>query len=835
MEPTFQAVNVTYELYESDGTTLVTSSVVEQEVNSEVAVPASFTSNTYYDYVTDGSIGYADCTIKVTRTLKNGVVYPISNLSNNKAYTLTCDRGVLGSNGTQMVSSYNNTGYTASNFAIISYEDNYYLYSVADSKFVGNPVTVDGVNNQPALTDDLSQVSPLSFSLTTAPYYFMAMGSNGVNCSSYATGIVVNNWTTRDPGNQYVIEEAADFDPTAALAALEDYFHPSYFVTYVVKDENGNTLLTSDPVGTTLGAQITELPSEYQLTNFYEYNTVDVTISEQNTNVEFTATLKETPNFKFTADDTNPVWYKLKMKNANYPTYVADGTPNVTLPTTDANDETVQWAFIGNPYAGFTIINRAAGTDLVLGSASAASDGDNGGNTYVTLAASGTQTYERFFAYHSGQLTNGFFLFNEEGHAMNQRSTANLAYWTGGYDLGSTFVAEEVLEGQALYEELLAEVQAIPYGSGLGQYALTGELAGHAGNEDALIAMIESTYGDAGNYIGGAEALQAMIDASAINTPAKNTFFRIKGKTSSKYLAAGFAANNKFAMTDATDGTTVFYFDGSHLVNLSSGMSNGMTTEAWGWVLGENASTVAFHDGLTGGGYAIESGAAYFYDNGDGTGSADRGANLTIAGANARYTSWALEEVTELPVTISAARYATLCAPVALTVPSDVTANTVTINADGVHLDLTSVGDAIPAGTPVILEGAEGSYNFAVTSDVPDINQANVLTGVTAAIAAPDDSYILQNQDDKVGFYNVDYNYLQENEMTTPNVPGFRAYIPAQGGGEVKAFLFGDTATGISGVKTAVADGEIYDLSGRRVATMHRGVYVVSGKKVAVK
>lgn len=825
---TANLVNVTYELYESDGTTLVTSVVKEQEENSALDVPASMTSSTYFSYAIEGTIGSTDCTIKVTRTLKNAnIVYPISNLSNYKAYTLTTDRGSLGSNGTQMVSTFG-TSYSVSNFAIISYEDNYYLYSVADSKFVGNPVTINSVAGQPALTNDISEVSPLVFSLTNAPLYFMGMGSNGVNVSNYATGIVVNSWTTRDAGNQYVIEQAADFDPTAALAALDEYFHPSYFVTYVVKDENGGTLITSDPVGTTLGAHITTLPSDYQLTNFYEYNTVDVTISSQNTVVEFTATLKENPNFKFTADATSPIWYKLKMKDANYPTYVSAGTPNVTLPTTDANDETVQWAFIGNPYAGFQIVNRAAGTSLVLGSASAAGDGANGGNTYVTLGTPGTQTYERFFAYHSGQLTNGFFLFNAEGHAMNQRSTANLAYWTNGYDKGSTFVAEEILEGEALYNELLAEVQAINYGSGLGQYTLTGDLAGYAGNEAGRIAEIESTYGGI-DYVAGAEALQAMIDNKALNMPTAG-FYRIKGKTSGKYLAAGFASNNKFAMTDAVDATTIFYFDGSTLTNLSTGLNNGMYSGSWAWVVG-NPSEVTFQDGNTNGGYGILSKDAYFYDNGDGTSSADRGSSASMTDGNLRYRSWQLEAVTsfDFPVNISEAGYATLCAPVALTIPAGVTANTLTLATDGKTLVLSSVGDAIPAGTPVLIEGPQGSYSFATTDGVPAIDATNVLVGTTAAIAAPDGSYILQNQSGKVGFYQVDVTEAQ------PKVPGFRAYLNVPSS-PVKAFFFGE-ADGISAVaKDASAkDATIFNIAGQRVAKAQKGIYIVNGKKVLVK
>ncbi len=76
------SVNVTYELYESDGTTLVTSTVVEQELNSDVNIPDSFKKNKSsmeandYEYSTEGTIGTEDCTIKVTRTLKPDTYVP---------------------------------------------------------------------------------------------------------------------------------------------------------------------------------------------------------------------------------------------------------------------------------------------------------------------------------------------------------------------------------------------------------------------------------------------------------------------------------------------------------------------------------------------------------------------------------------------------------------------------------------------------------------------------------------------------------------------------------------------------------------------------------------
>jgi len=226
-------VDVTYNLVVG-GSTVQT--VVETEVtaNSEVQIPAAFTnaySTLAYDFTTSGTIGSSDCTITVTATLKAGVVTDLSQLSNSKAYKLVSARGALGSNGTQMVSTGGTGSYTESTFALVNYDGIICLYSVADGKWVGNPTTIAEVASQPGLTNDLTDVPVVTLDNTglAHPLYFLGLGSNGVNVNSgYASGIVVNSWTTRDAGNQYVIIEAADFDATAPLAAMEELYGNAY-------------------------------------------------------------------------------------------------------------------------------------------------------------------------------------------------------------------------------------------------------------------------------------------------------------------------------------------------------------------------------------------------------------------------------------------------------------------------------------------------------------------------------------------------------------------------------------------------------------------------------
>lgn len=606
-------VNVTYELYESDGTTLVNNVVVVQNKNSEIAVPASLTASIYYDYVTEGSIGTSDCTIKVTRTLKSEVVYPITNLSDTKSYYIKTrnnarkELSVYEDNGTKYLAVCIKDGLnvSAKKFAIIKYEENNYLYSVDDEMFV----TFSGSDNtKAALAQTVTGTSDrIGFTATSTPLYEIRVDEksnkifNGSNSSYYPYGLVFNDWgddsSEWDDGNQFAFYVADDFDPTNALDALEEHFHPS-----------------------------------------------DATI----------------------------------------------------------------------------------------------------------------------------------------------------------------------------FNNVIAQLETINYGTGLGQYGLSGDYAGHETQAATIISGLKEQGYTADNLT----VAQGMLDATNLNMPTTG-FYRIKGKTSNKYLAAGLASNSKFNMTDATDATTVFYFDGTKLVNFYSGMANGMTAGAWAWVVGENASTVEFQDGLTNGGYGIKSADANFYDNGDNSASADRGGNLTIdASTNARYTSWQLEEVTTLPVTISAAKYATLYAPVALTIPTGVKAYTAVDDEN--YLTLTAIeGNVIPANTGVILAGEANTYNFTVTTG--GSVSSNALTGTVAAIARPAGSYILATGGSGVGFYADGAN----------TIPGFKAYLPS-GSGSVKSFRFAD-ADAIRNISSALNKSEVYDLQGRRVAQPAHGLYIVNGKKVVIK
>ena len=174
----------------------------------------------------------------------------------------------------------------------------------------------------------------------------------------------------------------------------------------------------------------------------------------------------------------------------------------------------------------------------------------------------------------------------------------------------------------------------------------------------------------------------------------------------------------------------------------------------------------------------------------------------------------------------AAAQYGTFCAPYAVSVPANVQAYTVLSAATNGLLSLSEVTGTIPANTPVVLfaaDGLEAIESFGVAeSGTPT---AGMLTGVYENTPAPVGSYVLQNQENIVGFYQVEAG-------NQPTVGANRCYLNVASG--VKAYFFNeDAATGISEVqKSQEVQGLIYNLAGQRISKMQRGINIINGKKI---
>ncbi len=454
LEPATSIVNVTYLLVESDGTTEVSSVVIKQEGNSEVSVPASLTSNFLYNYAVEGTIGTEDCTITITRTKKT-TVNELADLSNAKAYLIACDRGALLAKEDHMYSTglKDLADAQPTNFAVIYYDEtddetdngSYYLYSASEKKFVLNDGSLAAMPTH-------GKFDALQMEAKDAPYFFcyftVAEGTNyGLNTNGNAPyGYVINNWMTADPGNLYYMIEAADFDATDALAALYAYYNPSYYVTYVVKDAAGNELFTSEPAPTMLGTKITTLPAEYQRP-FTTYNEVDVTISEAETTVEFTAT--STFPFELSTDFATAKWYNMTIRGewwvGTEGKEDGEGIPVAEpyYPVQKTDDDAAllvkpayQWAFSGDAYNGIIVWNKGAGAGFTL-----------------TSADEMAVMREGEYLWTIGQNSDGFTLreTGTEFNCINQNGGAGgpLSFWKSSGSLGDNGSTFRIFEAPA--------------------------------------------------------------------------------------------------------------------------------------------------------------------------------------------------------------------------------------------------------------------------------------------------------------------------------------------------------------------------------------------------
>lgn len=261
---------------------------------------------------------------------------------------------------------------------------------------------------------------------------------------------------------------------------------------------------------------------------------------------EFSCTLSDTYPFQFADSYTNiEHWYNLTLHGDKNPLrYDANDT---YIPLSDRNipadnKEAYVWAFVGNPIIGFQIHNLTAGGKKILSSSTTMS-GDTGSETYPILTslpvASGNNTHWDVTQSSHISNENGFFL-GQHGLGNNRmnRRDSKLAYWTGGADGGSTFLATEVTDAtdidySCLYteitNELTNEIEAT-----LASFKYTPALCTadelNAANQ-TVTATFSANFPATTDFATVKAAIKSLSDATAIddamNSLVDNTYFTL--------------------------------------------------------------------------------------------------------------------------------------------------------------------------------------------------------------------------------------------------------------------------------------------------------------------
>lgn len=333
----------------------------------------------------------------------------------------------------------------------------------------------------------------------------------------------------------------------------------------------------------------------------------------------------------------------------------------------------------------------------------------------------------------------------------------------------------------------------------------------------------------------------AVADKFTINTPADGSYIRIRA-TNTAHAGMPFLTSDlsdvegktiRAALVSGANNAanSIFYYKDKKLIAYGTGYKATLDDVSLGYNGITDGTEVTFKAATEANGeynvvYNTKKGNRKLYTNVSGS---KYYTDAWSVDANHNRCRFWLEKVNSLPVSVSAAGYATLYAPVALTIPKNVQAYTASF-ADS-KVTLTPIEGTIPANTGVVIEAAEGTYNFAITTT--DATAKSDLTGnvATANVDAASAAYILGKTDAQgVGFFKLN--------STDRAIKGGRAYYVATNGGAAAAYLFNGNVTGLEAIKTALNDANapIYDLSGRKVAkALKGGLYIKNGQKFIVK
>jgi hypothetical protein len=267
---------------------------------------------------------------------------------------------------------------------------------------------------------------------------------------------------------------------------------------------------------------------------------------------------------------------------------------------------------------------------------------------------------------------------------------------------------------------------------------------------------------------------------------------------------------------NTTDGYTIY--DGNGYLYAASSSANNLKTQA------ENNVNGVWTISIDGSASVVAAGSEnrnvmQFNYNG--------GSPIFSCYASASQSPVYLYEKETESVTVTYAGYATYCSENALdfTSVTDITAYVGTVDSNK-QLTFTPITQ-VPANTGLLLVAEGGAtVDVPVIASAPALTITNCLTGVNVATTLTSDDYILNVVNEKAGFYKAG---------TYTSLAAHRAYIPASAGQGVKAFVFGDDATGISLMedgRSQMEDGVIYNLAGQRISKMQKGINIVNGKKI---
>lgn len=811
LETPSAAFNVTFNLYFNGEK--VASKVAAVEPGFATLSSLSYADDALFTYSCDKeTIADGDTEINVTATWKGlfdfstdyeNAVWYYANLRGGK--WLRADESNKDANGRYTTNSINE-------------KTDAYKWA-----FIGNPFAFTIVNKAAgndkvlAVHTSLAPTMKVSEAVDTTLWIAAASGEGfSVRSKSGATmyindasgagnlGFWNSSYGATDAGSRWAVEEV----PAAVVN-----------VTYNVVI-NGQIVASATDIQAIGAEPVAPVQLNHSLIKSFTYDVE--TLTAQTTTVNATPTLL----FEASKDYASAHWYDMAMRGTWYVTtdnLAEDGAyKSVNANAVGLVKDAYQWAFVGNPYDGFKVLNKAAGDGYSFGYTENALTTGSGGIPTVMADNEGTHVWA--IAASTSGISNSFTL-NVPGTNLyiNQYGGAggSLKFWNSTANVSDVGSAFTVMEVPTNFAEFTASIEAL----------LTSEATGYFTYNEATRALWKEEYKTNCPY-DTYVTLQAAVDnPDNLIWPATG-YYRFKSANyGGRYVTyadvegtptVGTAVSPEPAIANIVKLTAL----GDKKYNIAIEGLN-VTAPAQSQLIGladEGAEMTAVV--TTPGVGTFTSGGIYSAIH---CAASSTPAYYCVGWtSDAAASQWIIEDIADFSVALNAAEdksYATFNAPFGVTLGGDVKAYAITLetNAEGDWAVPTEIGQQVPANTPVLLvsESAAASVTATINDAAPAVNVANVLKG-TNVEAAPS-AYVLNAKDGVVGFYALGAD---------GKLGANKAYLEKAAGdnGEVKALKF-DIATAIKAVNAA-ENASVFNLAGQRVNKAQKGIYIVNGKKV---
>lgn len=550
-------------------------------------------------------------------------------------------------------------------------------------------------------------------------------------------------------------------------------------------------------------------------------------------------------------------WYYIQMhSNPEHTKYIQYMDTYIEWLDTDidvTDKDSYTWAFVGNPFDGFKLVNMKAGINKAVNT--------NGSDTPKV----GDYETGVIWEIKNSRVNNDseHFCFKFPGGNYMNAQSGKVAFWSDN-DQGSTmWVTERNFAITADLEELVEKASAITDGT-------TGTTVGYY--TQASLEVLQAAIDEANAAIGGEPTQDKVNDLEAkitnamaalkIVLPEEGKFYNIVSANTSyaagKQIYVSDDAGLKFDTPTGKNIANVFQFvpvegqeDQFYVYNVERGLYISTNkAHATGQQKAEFAITNLAKP-ITIANMGSENivkltpvGGAMIH--------AQQANSVVVAWDNNDYKSasaWRIVEVEDMTKQLHTLKvgelgYSTIYLAYDAVIPAFEGDNGVyvaeQVNAEGTAMNLKKIEGVLPANTGAIVKAPQGEYEFAYSETAG--TETSMLKGSTSdkniVATANKDHYILSHEEGEVAFFKTTTSVL-ELDGEYVNIffnHAFKAYLPIEQGSAARSLVFNfGGETGIHDIESGDLNGgnaEIYDLSGRRVQKAQKGLYIINGKKV---